>query len=385
MIKTASFFLLISILMACHTHNKPDYYGQSEPTASPEIFAENTISVKGRLEHGISFTSNTEGLTFGVLNKEDFNGVIYYSNKQAGTWSEPIIFEALKDVSAYLPYFAPDGKSLLYAQSQADTTNGFTDIWLLKKKHGSWAEAEKVNGSVNSLSRESNASMTHNNTIYFCSNRGGNGLADIYRALLINGEYQNAERIDAISSVRDEESVFIAADESYLIFSRYATNKNGPDLFISYRDIKGNWMEPTPLDYSINSVNWERRPFVSADNKHLFFTRMSFNQTGLEESDIYWVNTQKVFKPYVFNSPPEQSILRGKETIIQLPADYFKDIDNPLLNISVNQEEFSWIGFDQQTMTLSLNPNQSGTYELIITARDSFSNETKHQLKINVK
>ncbi|WP_418360946.1 hypothetical protein [Sphingobacterium detergens] len=58
-----------------------DYFGQACPDSIPVVFAPGTISVKGRLEHGISFTSDRRELAFGILKKDDFSGDIFYAKK----------------------------------------------------------------------------------------------------------------------------------------------------------------------------------------------------------------------------------------------------------------------------------------------------------------
>ncbi len=386
MIKIILLSICILLMFSCkYSTESIDYFGQKPPDSIPVIFAPNIVSVKGRLEHGLSFSPDMKELAFGVMNKSDFSGEIYYSKKVNDKWTEPIVFEPLKDECVFLPYFSPDGKSLLYAKSRLDKNNGLTDIWILRKNNDIWNHPEKLDCPISTLTRESTACMTLDNTIYFSSNRGGNGLADLFYSSLDKGQYLNAQRIDSICSIRDEESIFVSPDARYIIFSRYVTNENGPDLFISYRNINGNWITPTRLDSSINSPEWERRPYVSIDNKYLFFTKLIFNQTGLDESDIYWVNTKRVFKPFIFNPIGDQKIKIGKKTKVTLPLNYFRDIDNEKLKLSCNQEEFNWLAFNAETKVLTMSPNLVGEFDLIFTAIDGFSNRTKDKIKVIVE
>lgn len=112
---------------------------------------------------------------------------------------------------------------------------------------------------------------------------------------------------------------------------------------------------------------------------------MIFNQTGLAESDIYWVNTQKLFKPFVFNPIGNQTIKIGKKTEISIAKDYFKDIDNEKLEIRLNQENFEWVKFDAEKMNLMMNPKEIGEFELIFTAMDKYSNLTEDKIVIIVE
>ncbi|WP_185969065.1 PD40 domain-containing protein [Carboxylicivirga sp. M1479] len=386
MIKRFLPFIFIFGLIACNKSTLTiDYFGQTEPGTTPEIFAKDVISIKGRFEHGISFAPNSQELAFGIFNKGDFSGTIYYSNKEDRSWTKPEVLEPLENESVFLPYFSPSGKSLLFAQSRPDANNGFTDIWMLTKQNGFWEQPEKIDSPISTLTRESTACMSMNNTIYFSSNRDGNGLADLYCSSLENNNYIDAERLNSISSVRDEESIFVSANESYIIFSRYATNENGPDLFISYRDYSGNWIQPELLGSKINTSDWERRPFVSIDNRFLFFTKQIFNDKGYAESDIYWVNTQNVFKPYVFEPIQPKVIKIGKEFNVSIPTDYFKDIDSDKLEISLKNEKLDWVNFDKEKMTLTMNPNVIGEFSLIFTAVDEYANETEDTVSIIVE
>ncbi|TPN86908.1 TolB-like translocation protein [Aquimarina algicola] len=379
-------FIVALGLISCNTKTETiDYFGQAIPQTTPVVFGENSISIKGRFEHGISFTPDIQELVFGVLDKDDFSGKIYYSKKNTNQWTEPDIFEPLKSKSVYLPYFSPGGRSILYTQSKSVANNSVTDIWMLKKTNDFWGQPVKLNSPISTSTRESTACMTLDNTIYFSSNRGESGLADLYFSSPKNGKYTNVERIDMVSSVRDEESIFVSPDEDYIIFSRYATDKNGPDLYISYRDHNKKWGEPIVLDSTINSTDWERRPFVSKDHKFLFFTKLSFDDKGLAESDIYWVNTTKVFKPFVFHPISEIRIKVKEETKISIPTNYFKDIDDQKLKISFDHKKFEWAKFDSQKMMLTMHPNKSGEFDLIFKGVDQFSNETEDKVRIIVE
>ena len=74
---------------------------------------------------------------------------------------------------------------------------------------------------------------------------------------------------------------------------------------------------------------------------------------NLIESDIYWVNTSKIFKPFVYNPLSDMTLQVGEHLELQIPLDYFKDIDDKELTLSINQNEFDWLEFDSERMKLS--------------------------------
>ena len=381
------FPLLLTLLLICcqSATESVNTYGYTVPDTTPVIFAPDVISIKGRLEHGISFTPDTKEVAFGILDTNDFSGIIYHAKKHSNTWSKPTVFEPLQGESVFLPYFTPDGTSLLYAKNKTTANNYITDIWTLDKDQNIWANPKKLKMPISSLAREASACMTLDRTLYVSSNRGENGLADIYTSSPNDTAYTNIERIDAISSERDEESIFIAPDERYLIFSRFTTTTNSPDLFISYQDSDKNWTSPSVLDIPITTLLWERRPFVSIDNKFLFYTKMTFKESAMIESDIYWVNTQQVFKPFVYRPIPEKTIKVGAETTIASPADYFKDIDNEKLDLLFESKNVDWATFDREKRILVMHPTEIGAFEFTFTAIDAYSNKTSDTLKITVE
>lgn len=383
-------FIFILGLIGCKSAaESTDYLGQNYPDSIPVIFAPDIVSIQGRLEHGLTFSPDMRELAFGILDSDDFSGKIYYSKKVDNNWTKPMVFEPLKNECVYLPYFSPNGNSLLFAQSKPNTDNGYTDIWIIEKVNDEWSSPKIIQAPLNSTSREANACMTNDGTIYLSSNRNCEGkencyTADLFYSKLVDNEYQGVDVISEFISSNDEESVFISPKEEYIIFCRYTDNETWMDLYISYRDINNKWVKPQIIDSTINSRDWDRRPFVSIDNKFLFFTRLQIGEKGLTESDIYWVNTSKLFKPFVYNPLSETTVQVGENFEISIPADYFKDIDNKQLDLKINQNEFDWIEFDSEKMKLSGLSTMDGEYELTFTAVDNHLNMTENKMKITV-
>jgi len=366
-----------------------DYYGQPHPDTVPVVFAPDVISVKGRLEHGISFTPDTKEMAFGVLHK-DYSGHIQYAKKIANTWTAPSLFEPLASEMVFLPYFTPDGKNLLYAQGNSVTNDSYrTNLYALEKVNGAWKKPTKLKAPIHSESREANASMTLDGTIYFSSNRNCEGkencfTADLFSSKQVDNEYQTVQEVTGLNSDNDEESVFVSPNEEYLILCRYTDNTSFADLYISYRNKVGLWSTPRVLNASVNSKDWDRRPFVSFDNRFLFFTRLTITGQDIIESDIYWVNTSKVFTPFVYNAPADVSVKIGEPFKIAIPPDYFKDINDKALRIAIHQDAYHWLQFDDKKMILSGLPTQKGDFKVIFTATDASLNATEHALIITV-
>jgi Tol biopolymer transport system component len=115
----------------------------------------------------------------------------------------------------------------------------------------------------------------------------------IYRSEFINGEYLKPEPLPSSINMANRIlnwTPFIAADESYLLFSsnRRSPNTEAGDLYVCFRRADGNWTNPISLGEPYNTDRQERFPAVSPDGKYLFFTRwiLGYNQ------DVFWVSAK---------------------------------------------------------------------------------------------
>jgi len=273
------------------TDNSMFYFGQKEPKNHPELFAPNLVSKPNRHEFGCTLSKDGSEFYFGV----DNNGVmeIHYSILDEGVWSpQKKLFES-DSISFNDPMLSPDQKRLYFISNQAHgeiRIKDDTDIWYVERenKGSEWSKPLPLGPAVNSNLNEYYASFTNDGTLYFASKDRSEDAPqyayDIFRSKYKNGAFQKAKKLpETINTNRYEADVFIAPDESYMIFCSIRKNGLGQgDLYISFRDETGNWSESVNMGDSINTEKHELCPFVSPDGKYLFYTR---NQ------DIYWVST----------------------------------------------------------------------------------------------
>src|SRR5690606_30880383 len=110
-----------------------------------------------------------------------------------------------------------------------------------------------------------------------------------------------------------------------------------------------------------------------------------FSFFGVSKKLSYWVNTSKLFKPFIYDSLPDLTVQVGEKFEISVPNDYFKDIDDKQLTYRVNQNQFEWLNFDREQMKLSGLPPMEGDFKLTFTAIDKSSNMTDDKIIITVK
>lgn len=277
------------------TDDRMTYFGQKEPTEIPERFAPNLISKDDRHEFGSIFSRNGHEFFFAI----DYTGrsEIHYSKLKNGVWSKPVGILKDKQYSFNDPMLSIDEKRLYFISDLPNDTlanEKDIDIWYIEKNGLGWSSPINAGKGINSDKNEYYISFSENGSMYFSSNaKSEKDQAynyDIYKSELKKGKFLRAEKLgESINTNRYEADVFIAPDESYIIFC--AIRKEGygrGDLYISFKSDKGDWMPAKNMGKTINTENHELCPFVTRDGKYLFYT---------SNQDIYWVSTM-VFDEY---------------------------------------------------------------------------------------
>lgn len=282
---------------------KGDYLGQTPPGDVPVIFAPGIISVDSTVEHGYPSFSPDGNLVFWQSNlrhkEKETEIFLKIMRRVAGQWTEP-------ESSPYggMPAFSSDGKQLFFTANDTEKEKG---LYVITKQGEKWSEPKSLNliKRFPELKYIYGPSITNNGTLYFFSHAEGLGSRNdfgIYRSESINGVYAKPEllplSINATAGVINW-MPFIAADESYLLFSS-DRQAGGQGLFISFRRSDGSWSEAHSLGETINTKKGERFPYVSPDGKYLFFTRWH----GRDNEDIMWVSANIIneLKMEAFNS-----------------------------------------------------------------------------------
>ncbi len=305
---------------------KGNYFGQKPPGIIPEIFAPNIISTKN-YERSLVFSRDYNELFYQMRGRQ-YNTFIVQMKKENDGWSKPemAFFSGVNGYNDDYPFFSPDGNKLFFNSNRPIEPNGMVqskaDIWYLQKKENGWSDPIHIPSPVNSDAYESNPSVALNGNLYFESNRHSETNDwGIFLSKFTNGEYQKPEKLPApIHSEKYEGHVFIAPDESYILFD---SNRDGGygdlDIYVSF-NIDGRWSEAFNLGDKINTYSHEVAPTVSPDGKYLFYTTFKLNPVRSEfdkkkfsydelvnilnspgngYGDIYWVSTEIIesFRP----------------------------------------------------------------------------------------
>ncbi|WP_299453865.1 hypothetical protein [uncultured Microscilla sp.] len=262
------------------------YLGQTPPLSKPKKFAPGLISTQAEVEFGSVFSADGTEFFYGV--DIDQKPEIRYCKLVNGQWSKPKILLKHPQYTYHDPFLSPDEQRLYFISNRPLNGKGAkkdADIWYIQRTTQGWSKPINAGRNINTDKNEYYISFTQKGNMYFSSNHAAKRSYnyDIYVSHLKKDKFQPAVRLGAgVNTRRYEADVFVAYDESYLIFCsiRGDASRRG-DLYISFKQKDGSWGKAKDMGSLINTVGHELCPFVTKDGKYFFFTR---------NNDIYWVS-----------------------------------------------------------------------------------------------
>ncbi len=270
------------------------YMGLEEPETTPKMFAPNFISTE-ESEFGSVFNTKGNAFYFGV--DVGRRNEIRYSEMQGDKWTKPVTILSHERYGYNDPFLSNDENKLYFISQSALDGQGKVkdiDIWYVERLEDGWSEPINAGTNINTPGDEYYISFTNDGTMYFASDghiRKDTTRTDhdIYYSKFVKNEFQAPVLLDsAINTTGYEADVFVAPDESYLIFCSIRDGGHGRgDLYISFKEPDGNWTTAVNMGDAINTENYEYCPFVTKDGKYLFYT---------SNQDIFWVSTAVINK-----------------------------------------------------------------------------------------
>jgi len=249
---------------------------------------------------------------------EAFYDAILYSTRKNGKWSAPVnMNELLKvDRDIYPTSLSNDGKELyLYSSAEYDGI-----IYTTKYVNGTWTPLVKLNDNINTKYWESHATISHDGkNLYFTSNRKGTyGGLDIYVSGKDSvGDWGPAVNLGpVINTPYNEESPFLSKDDKTLFFSsRGHFNMGGYDVFYSTKLSNGEWSVPLNAGYPVNSTDDD-----------VFFKPLNDGYEGYYAKDSHeGFGKQDIYRIEIFSKDhPRKFYIKGLVTIADLLSN-FKD------------------------------------------------------------
>jgi len=286
--------LVLLLLAGCSTSPKISYLDDNFPGLEPRIYAPNVLSLPDRNEHGLAIRNKGSEHIFGVDGREDwtYDGLACLKRDD----DHGLVFNMFRftddiactndGVVAGEPSFSLNNQTLFFVADYP------TDIWKVEiDENGKWGKPTKLSSTVNSEESEWFPHVAHDHCLYFARNLDGHVV--IHKAEPVNGVYQGASKLEAAFNYDCGDQVF-SKEMDYVIFTSPRDGGFGTiDLYIAFKKDDGTWTDGINMGPAINTEGFEIAPYISPDNKYLFFTRRH-ELTGTSSSDIYWVSLKVV-------------------------------------------------------------------------------------------
>ncbi len=249
-------------------------------------------NINSRADEYFPFVSNDQTLLFFTgrrNNQADEN--IYYSRYINGQWTEGLPLGSKFNTSGHegMSTVVRDGKTMFFSACEREGVLGPCDIWQANIEGTEVGNVRTLTGGVNSEKWDSQAAVScDGNTLYFTSNR--NGSYDIWMSKRdLDGNWGEPVNLgENVNTPGDEQSPFITNDGQTLYFSSNGRpGLGGMDIWMSRVDRDGNWSTPVNLGPPVNSPNDELSFILAADGKTGFLA--SDRMGGFGRFDIYRV------------------------------------------------------------------------------------------------
>ncbi len=208
------------------------------------------------------------------------------------------------------PAYSEETGELLFVSSRSAESEDY-QIYYSKSNNRNWSEITKVDALGSFKRQHANIEVVNEDgkLFLFSPKKGG----DIYFSEPSGDQWTAPQEFDSkITSTHLESHFFINEHEDRIIFAT-KTKKNGTDLYQSYRDAQsGKWSKPAPFAEAINSLDDEDSPYLSPDEKTLYFSSTGHNSIGgydvfkstFDTVKLQWTKPQNLGFP--INTPDDE-------------------------------------------------------------------------------
>lgn len=214
--------------------------------------------------------------------------------------------------SELTPTYIPSANQLLFASSRGNEEDIF-NVFTIELNDNEWGTLEKLSSFGNFYENNANLMLVNEDGKLFMyrDHKGG----DLYYSELRNENWTTPLEFDSkITNTHLGSHFYINEHEDRIVFASDKNfKKRGLDIYQSYKNIEsGDWSKPAPFTEVINSEFDEDSPFLTTDEKTLYFSSTGHGSLGgydvfMSEFDE---NTQSWSEPinlgFPINTPDDE-------------------------------------------------------------------------------
>lgn len=250
----------------------------------------------------VLYFTRKEPLKTESIDGRNFIERIFYSEYKNDEWQPPIelTFPWQNNSNLGAVTFSVDSRTLIFTGCYFPEGVGSCDIYFSRKAGDNWLMPYNAGLNINSSGWDSQAVLSSNGKmLFFSSKRGnGNGGSDIwYSKRDKNGNWSKPVNAgNTVNTSYDEMSPFLSADNKTLYFSSNGhPGLGGFDLFVARIDTTGTWNNVTNLGVPVNSAQNEINIFISLDGQTAWISSDRGNKK--KNFDIFFMTIPEAVAP----------------------------------------------------------------------------------------
>ncbi len=258
---------------------------------------------------GISLAQKVQKLSVGEINTDAFDefspvlnqdgSSLYFTRAKDPSFNKTLIIGGTNVRETYsLSQYEYKLKSIFQTLGERNLQEAYQssfnqDIWKAQRIDGQWTDVVHPPYPLNNaLTNSAISYINRSETLVLVNQFEENGnmkegfsMIDLHGPNGIN--FPTPIEINGFDAKGEEVSAFVSMDGEILICSKpNARNQNSYDLFVAfYTGVKGHYTALKPMGNVVNTRFRETTPFLSRDNRRLYFA--SDRPNGLGGMDIY--------------------------------------------------------------------------------------------------
>jgi Tol biopolymer transport system component len=219
---------------------------------------------------------------------------------QPATMKDPVPFPGNVNslFDDYMPNSDPTGRTLYFtskrkggtADDESSAAEGDEDVYQINLADGKWSDPVLLPRPINSEHNEgaSTFSADGQTVVYTaCDREEGVGGCDLYIMTLDGAQWSQPKNLgDVVNSKEWDSQPTISSDGSRVIFSSERSGGyGGGDLFMTEKNVFGEWGPPQNLGGIVNTPFSDMSPYLSPNGKTLYFA--SLGHPGFGSYDLF--------------------------------------------------------------------------------------------------
>ncbi len=267
-----------------------------------ESLVENPVDYKPANISDVVNTSDDEYINQYYVNENKLVFTKRYKTDIEGLYKENVFVSTMYDSIWTIPYpllkninnigaacVSSNGNTIFFSGCGWEDGFGSCDIYYIEFENGYWSEPRNIK-SINTSDWESQPCVSYDGKeLYFVKRNKHLGTSDIYVTKKDDDGWSKPQILSSdINTDGNEMAPFLHHDGNTLYFSSDGLmGMGGYDLFVSRRDINGEWTKPVNLGYPLNTSDDEINIVISNDAKKAFISVLNAQSMSFDIFEFY--------------------------------------------------------------------------------------------------